>query len=289
VSLFAVGPTGVGKTKTAEALPAALKSLYQDAADFGALRLDMGEYQEAHRISQLLGSPQGYVGYGDGAQLVDALALNPRTIVLFDEIDKAHPDILRALMNAMDAGRLSSARPTATGREIDCRQAVFFFTSNFDAAGILKDLEERAAFAQPAVVDEVCRRRLRAAGVAPELVGRVGTFLAFRPLSPETRAEIVALAVATVGREYGVTVARIDPGVIVTVLASTQRQAFGARPDEYLVDELLGDAFARAAQLRHPGPFEILEGPPVVCVPAVVSSEGPRGAPSGGPSNGQQG
>src|SRR5205807_2293117 len=103
--VFAVGPSGVGKTRTAEAMAQVLREVDEDNEAYQFLRLDMTEYQEAHRVSQLIGAPQGYIGHGEGSQLIDALRANRRTIVLFDEIEKAHPAILRVLMNAMDAGR----------------------------------------------------------------------------------------------------------------------------------------------------------------------------------------
>lgn len=163
-TIFALGQTGVGKTQTAECLPAALRELNANHQDFHYLRLDMSEYQEKHRVSQLLGSPQGYVGYGDGSQLVDTLVAHPQSIILFDEIEKAHPDILRTLMNAMDAGRLSSASATSRGREIDCRRAIFFFTSNIEVTEILSELENRNAFENVLLTDEICRKHLKKAG-----------------------------------------------------------------------------------------------------------------------------
>jgi ATP-dependent Clp protease ATP-binding subunit ClpA len=220
-----VGPTGVGKTRAAESLPAALKSVDPTGIGHGYVRLDMAEYQERHRISQLFGAPQGYVGYGDRSQLVDALVENPKTIVLFDEIDKAHPDVLRSLMNAMDAGRISSPSIVGRGREVDCRQAIFLFTSNLDCDRILSELEERAAFEQHPVVDTVCQQRLRVVGMAPELIGRIGTFLVFQPLSLDARAEIVALSVKQVAEEYGLRVERIAPAVILSILKRVQPTA----------------------------------------------------------------
>lgn len=273
-TIFILGPTGVGKTKTAEILPRVLNELLPPGAAYQHSRLDMSEYQESHRVSQLLGAPQGYIGYNDGAQLLDALAANPKTIVLFDEIEKAHPHILRALMNAMDAGRLSApARATAgLGRVVDCRQAIFIFTSNLDSADILTALAAGDSFADPVAIDDVCRRHLRTAGIAPELLGRVGTFLVFRPLSPETRAEIVTLAVARVAEEYDVTVARVEPSVIAHVLAQTRDEGFGARPDERLVDDLLGDAFIRAARAFRGTPVMVCGGPPFSCMPVEVAA-----------------
>jgi hypothetical protein len=249
-TLFAVGPTGVGKTRAAETLPQVLRNLDPHGTGFNYLRLDMSEYQESHRISQMLGAPQGYIGYGEGAQLTDALSMNPRTVVLFDEIEKAHPNILKALMNAMDAGRLSSAATIGSSREIDCRQAIFIFTSNLEAGKILDDLEQRGISDDPAVTDQLCRLRLRQTGIAPELIGRVTTFLMFHPLSIETRAEIITLSIVRVAEEYGVRVAYVEPAIIVIIVEASKGNEFGARPDEYLIDEMLGPAFARAAAAK---------------------------------------
>jgi hypothetical protein len=268
-TIFAVGPTAVGKTKTAESLPAALRALDPSGAGYSYLRLDMSEYQEHHRMSQLLGAPQGYVGYGEGAQLTDALSANPRTIVHFDEIEKAHPKIFQALMNAMDAGRLTTPAAGSTGRRIDCRAAFFIFTSNLDSTGILEDLESRNAFGNRAVVDQVCRNRLRAAGLAPELVSRIGCFLVFRPLTTEARVEIITLAITRVAGEYGLHVVRIAPSVVTYLLEQARSDGFGARPDEYLVDDVLGECFSAVARDMR-GSVKVIGGPPFNCVPADV-------------------
>jgi hypothetical protein len=266
-SLFEVGPTGCGKTRTAESLPSALRELTSSASCYGYLRLDMSEYQERHRISQRLGAPQGYIGYGEGAQLIDALAANPRTIILFDEIEKAHKDVFQTLLNAMDAGRLSTATRTSQGRTVDCRHALFLFTSNLESIDILHELEEREAFEHPTVVDDVCRRRLRAAGLAPELLGRINAFLVFRPLTQESRAEIITQAVARVANEYGLRIRQIEPGAVLAILEQAKSDGYGARPDEYLVDDLLGPAFAEAVAGGASTPVKITGGPPFRCEP----------------------
>ena len=262
--VFAVGPSGVGKTRTAEVMSLALREFVDENNGYQFLRLDMTEYQEAHRVSQLIGAPQGYIGHGDGSQLADALRANQRTVVLFDEIEKAHPAILRVLMNAMDAGRLSTASRTSSGREIDCRHAVFMFTSNLDAKSIIEELESRSIFGNSAVEDEVCRRRLHAGGIAPEIVGRIGRFLVFRPLSPETRAEIVALAIAEVGEEYGLKVNYVEPTVVVNLMQKARSANFGVRPERFLIDDLLGGAFAKAASSGTTVPVTVI-GPPYGC------------------------
>jgi ATP-dependent Clp protease ATP-binding subunit ClpA len=267
-TFFLIGPTGVGKTTAAQSLVSALKRVHPLAAGYSLLRLNMSEYQESYRLSQLLGSPQGYVGYGEGSQLTDALVANPRTIVVFDEIEKAHRSILKALMNAMDAGRLSTAAKNEAGREIDCRFAILIFTSNHDSQSILTQLSEREAFDAPEVVNEICRHQLVRSGVAPELVGRIGSFLVFRPLDKETRAEIAALSIARVAGEYGLTVCNIDPAVVLDLLSLRQSASFGARPLEYSAEDLLGDAFADASakQLRE---VSIDAGPPIQCSPWI--------------------
>jgi ATP-dependent Clp protease ATP-binding subunit ClpB len=261
LTLFAVGPTGVGKTKTGLCVTTVLNQLSENGANYEFLRLDMCEYREAHRVSQLLGSPQGYVGYGEGAQLTDALSRNPRTVVLFDEIEKAHPDILKVLMNAMDAGRLSSpSRGNGTSHEVDCRKSIFFFSSNLETESIHRSLEQRAAYAAPETVDEICRTHLKVAGIPPELIGRIGHFLAFRPLSAKSKAEIVAIEIRDAAREYGLDLGKVDPDVVVDVIQSSKAHCFGARAYDYQIHRLLGRAFAQAGRQRVTGPIRI-KGP----------------------------
>lgn len=267
LTLLAIGHTGVGKTKTAETLPSILRELDPGGAGFAYLRIDCSELREAHRVSQLLGSPAGYIGYGDGAQLIDQLVANPKAIILFDEIEKAHSDVLKVLMNAIDCGRLSSPARRGNTREVDCRRAIFYFTTNLDSENVLSELEIRDAFEKPEIVDQVCRDRLRAAGIAPELAGRINSFLVFRPLAQETKAEILVLSIARVAQEYGVRVERVAPELVVGLLALAKSDGFGARPLEFLIDDRLGGAFAQAAATKMKCPLEARGGPPFECVP----------------------
>jgi len=262
-----LGPTGVGKTATATAVGGALDDLLPNTDRFPVTRIDCAELGEAHRRSQLFGAPQGYVGHGDGAQLLDDLSANPRRIVLFDEIEKAHPSILQSIMAAMDAGRMTSPSRTASGtREVDCRSAIFMFTSNAESDTITSELERLAGFEDRGLVDEVCRRRLREFGIAPELVGRINAFFPFRRLTDRAEAEVVALAIRNVGAEYAVRVAHVDPEVVAEIINRTRSRSYGARPFEYVVDEMLGGAFSEV-QDASTGPVSVRFGPPLHCAP----------------------
>lgn len=261
LTMFAVGSTGVGKTKTGLCVTTVLNELSEDGANYEFLRLDMCEYREAHRVSQLLGSPQGYVGYGDGAQLTDALARNQRTVVLFDEIEKAHPDILKVLMNTMDAGRLSTpSRGNGESHDVDCRKAIFFFSSNLQTESIDRSLAQREAYGQPEVVDEVCRSHLKTAGIPPELIGRIGHFLAFRPLNAKSKAEIVAMEIRDAAKEYGLELGQVEPAVVVDVIQASKAHSYGARTYDYQIHRLLGRVFALAGRQRVTGPI-LVKGP----------------------------
>jgi ATP-dependent Clp protease ATP-binding subunit ClpA len=229
------------------------------------IRLHMNEYAERHRVSQLLGAPPSYIGYGDGTQLADRLIAQPESIVLFDEIEKAHPDILVTLMSAMDAGELSSAAPAARGRVIDCRRAVFFFTSNIDATGAIAELDAEAGSAES--TDGICRRHLAVSGIKPELIGRIGAFLVFRPLDERARAEIATSAVARVAAEYGLTVVRVAPQVVGDIIGRPYDRLW-ARPDEYYIDDVLGSVFSRYVADGGARTVCIEAGPPPVCLPA---------------------
>jgi ATP-dependent Clp protease ATP-binding subunit ClpB len=278
LTLLAIGTTGIGKTKTAETLPSVLRELDPANGGYAYLRIDCSELREAHRVSQLLGAPQGYVGYTDGAQLIDQLVANSKTIVLFDEIEKAHPDVLKVLMNAIDCGRLSSPTRRGNTRDVDCRRAIFYFTTNLESEGVLNELSDRDGFEKPEIVDQVCRGKLRAAGVAPELVGRINSFLVFRPLASETKAEIVALSVARVAEEYGVRVERVAPELVVALLSLAKADGFGARPLEFLIDDKLGGAFAQAASAKIKSPLEVRGGPPFECLPLSDAADDQRAA-----------
>ena len=174
-SFIFLGPTGVGKTELARSLAAALF----DTED-NMVRIDMSEYQERHTVSRLVGAPPGYVGYEEGGQLTEAVRRKPYSVVLFDEIEKAHADVFNTLLQVLDDGRLTDAQ----GRTVDFRNTVVIMTSNIGSAYLLEGVTGHGEIkddARTAVMDEL-RRHFR-----PEFLNRVDDIVLFKPL---TRTEI---------------------------------------------------------------------------------------------------
>jgi ATP-dependent Clp protease ATP-binding subunit ClpB len=185
-SFIFLGPTGVGKTELARALAAALFD-----SEEAIVRLDMSEYQERHTVSRLVGAPPGYVGFDEGGQLTEAVRRRPYSVVLFDEIEKAHPDIFNALLQVLDDGRLTDAQ----GRTVDFRNTVVIMTSN---VGSLYLLEATGAEGE---IPEDLRGRVMAdlrAQFRPEFLNRVDEIVLFKPLTRNEIEQIVVLQIAQV-------------------------------------------------------------------------------------------
>ncbi|HEX6068666.1 MAG TPA: ATP-dependent chaperone ClpB, partial [Longimicrobiaceae bacterium] len=182
-SFIFLGPTGVGKTETARALA---EFLFDD--EEAMIRIDMSEYMERHAVARLIGAPPGYVGYEEGGQLTEAVRRRPYSVILFDEIEKAHPDVFNILLQILDDGRLTDSQ----GRVVNFRNTVIIMTSNagspyiLEQAGRMRDPDVRAEV-EAAVMQEL-RRSFR-----PEFLNRVDEIIVFRPLSPEDLVEIVEL------------------------------------------------------------------------------------------------
>ena len=180
-SFIFLGPTGVGKTELAKTLAAALF----DSED-NTVRLDMSEYQERHTVSRLLGAPPGYVGYDEGGQLTEAVRRKPYSVVLFDEIEKAHPDVFNTLLQVLDDGRITDAQ----GRTVDFRNTVIIMTSNIGSQHLLDGVTAAGEIkpdARDAVLAEL-RHHFR-----PEFLNRVDDIVLFTPLGPAEIELIVDL------------------------------------------------------------------------------------------------
>ncbi|MFI9436501.1 MULTISPECIES: ATP-dependent chaperone ClpB [Streptosporangium] len=180
-SFIFLGPTGVGKTELAKALAAALF----DTED-NMIRIDMSEYQERHTVSRLVGAPPGYVGYDEGGQLTEAVRRKPYSVVLFDEVEKAHPDVFNTLLQVLDDGRLTDAQ----GRTVDFRNTVLIMTSNLGSIYLLEGVTSSGEIkhdAQEQVMAEL-RSHFR-----PEFLNRVDDIVIFKPLTPQEIEHIVEL------------------------------------------------------------------------------------------------
>ncbi|WP_432855325.1 ATP-dependent chaperone ClpB [Amycolatopsis sp. CA-161197] len=180
-SFIFLGPTGVGKTELAKTLAAALFD-----SEENMVRLDMSEYQERHTVSRLLGAPPGYVGYDEGGQLTEAVRRKPYSVVLFDEIEKAHPDVFNTLLQVLDDGRITDAQ----GRTVDFRNTVIIMTSNIGSQHLLDGVTSTGEIkpdARDAVLGEL-RHHFR-----PEFLNRVDDIVLFTPLGPAEIERIVDL------------------------------------------------------------------------------------------------
>ena len=180
-SFLFLGPTGVGKTELAKSLAA---SLFDDENNM--VRIDMSEYMEKYSVSRLIGAPPGYVGYEEGGQLTEAVRRKPYSVVLFDEIEKAHPDVFNVLLQVLDDGRITDSQ----GRTVDFKNTILIMTSNIGSAHLLDGIDENGNIskdAEEAVMDEL------RAGFRPEFLNRLDEIILFKPLTKNNIGEIIHL------------------------------------------------------------------------------------------------
>jgi ATP-dependent Clp protease ATP-binding subunit ClpC len=208
-SLLLLGRTGTGKTELARALAAELFAGPEDGADVGLVRIDCSEYALSHEYAKLIGAPPGYVGHDQGGVLTEALKQRPESVVLFDEVEKAHPRMHALLLQVLDEGRLTDSR----GQQADFRRALVVLTSNV-GAGEVQDASRRMGFARSpalpqAALAEIASRALEST-FSPEFLGRLDERILFRDLAPDDAVAIAARALqslATRSRKRGLKVA----------------------------------------------------------------------------------
>ena len=180
-SFLFLGPTGVGKTELAKALA---QSLFDDEKNL--IRIDMSEYMEKFSVSRLIGAPPGYVGYEEGGQLTEAVRRKPYSVVLFDEIEKAHPDVFNVLLQVLDDGRVTDSQ----GRTVDFKNTIIILTSNLGSVHILEGIKENGEISKEAIdsVNELLKANFR-----PEFLNRLDEIVFYKPLQKENIGKIVDL------------------------------------------------------------------------------------------------
>ena len=219
-SFLFLGPTGIGKTELAKALAA---SLFDDENNM--VRIDMSEYMEKYSVSRLIGAPPGYVGYEEGGQLTEAVRRKPYSVVLFDEIEKAHPDVFNVLLQVLDDGRITDSQ----GRTVDFKNTILIMTSNIGAGYLLEGISDDGSIASEA--EGLVMNELRA-HFRPEFLNRLDETILFKPLTKEDIGGIVHLIVEDLNRRLADRELRIEilPEAEKFIVENAYDPVYGARP-----------------------------------------------------------
>ena len=233
-SFIFLGPTGVGKTETARALA---EFLFDD--EQAMVRIDMSEYMEKHAVARLIGAPPGYVGYDEGGQLTEAVRRRPYAVILFDEIEKAHPDVFNVLLQVMDDGRLTDAK----GRTVDFKNTILIMTSNLGASMLIGDAlktEHDYDMARESVM-RVLREHFR-----PEFLNRVDDTVIFRSLGNAQLGQILDMRLNDLGKllEDRAISLELTESARQLILAAGSDAAYGARPLKRALQRMVQDPLA---------------------------------------------
>ena len=239
-SFLFLGPTGVGKTELAKTLAA---SLFDDENNM--IRIDMSEYMEKYSVSRLIGAPPGYVGYEEGGQLTEAVRRKPYSVVLFDEIEKAHPDVFNVLLQVLDDGRITDSQ----GRTVDFKNTILILTSNIGSSYLLDGIEEDGSISEQA--QEMTMNDLRA-GFRPEFLNRLDEIVMFKPLTKENINGIVSILMKELNERLADKEIKVElsDNAIDFIVDEAYDPTFGARPlkryiqknvETLMAKQILGD------------------------------------------------
>jgi len=231
-SFLFMGPTGVGKTELARALA---EFLFDD--ERAMIRIDMSEYMEKHAVARLIGAPPGYVGYEEGGQLTEAVRRRPYSVILFDEIEKAHPDVFNALLQILEDGRLTDGK----GRVVDFKNTLVIMTSNL-AGPLIQSWEGRDREQLKRLVEDELKKTFR-----PEFLNRIDEIVLFGNLTREDLLKIVDIQVARVGgllQSRQLTL-QITPALRKRLAEIGYDPQYGARPLKRTIQRLVLDALSR--------------------------------------------
>ena len=232
-SFMLLGPTGVGKTELCKALAEFLF----DSSD-AMVRLDMSEYMEKHAVARLMGAPPGYVGYEEGGQLTEAIRRRPYSVILFDEIEKAHPDVFNILLQVLDDGRLTDGM----GRIVDFKNTVIIMTSNLGSV-MIQDMTGKSSYEQiRAAVLEVVGQHFK-----PEFINRVDEMVVFESLTKEQIRNIVDIQLQLVAKRISALGfnLQVDDAVKDKLAAAGFDPVFGARPLKRVIRQMLENPLAQ--------------------------------------------
>lgn len=219
-SFLFLGPTGVGKTELAKSLA---ENLFDNEQNI--VRIDMSEYMEKHSVARLIGAPPGYVGYDEGGQLTEAVRRKPYSVILFDEIEKAHPDVFNVLLQVLDDGRITDSQ----GRTVDFKNTIIILTSNIGSAYLLEGIDEEGNI--KAESENMVMSELKSS-FRPEFLNRLDEIIMFKPLTKDNIGGIVDLQLADINRrleERNISIALTDEARSY-IIEKGYEPAYGARP-----------------------------------------------------------
>ena len=251
-SFIFLGTTGVGKTELAKALA---EYLFDD--ENMMTRIDMSEYQEKHSVSRLVGAPPGYVGYDEGGQLTEAVRRKPYSVVLFDEIEKAHPDVFNILLQVLDDGRLTDNK----GRMVNFKNTIIIMTSNMGSPLIRDNFAKMTADNREETIEKTKNEvvELLKQTIRPEFLNRIDEIIMFTPLDEAEIEEIVGLQIRSIRKMLaanGITL-EVTPAALKYLAEEGYDPEFGARPVKRVIhrmvlNQLSKDILAQKVDRDHP-------------------------------------